>query len=242
MKNLCLAGGVALNCVGNGRILREGPFEKLWIQPAAGDAGGALGAALFIWHQLLGKPRQAGRRRPPARLALGPAFSDDEIRGFLDARGAKYRHFADEQELVRARGRAAGRGEGRRLVPGADGVRPAGAGRRSILGDARSRAMQSHDEPEDQVPRIVPPLRAGGAPRARPPEYFEMRDGEESPYMLLVAPVRRGATACPATAKTRDGHRQAQDRPLHRARPSPTSTTPPACRRLTPSGTGGSTS
>ena len=79
MKNLVLAGGVALNCVGNGRILREGPFENLWIQPAAGDAGGALGTALFIWHQLLENPRQPGGRDAQQGSLLGPAFSDEQI-------------------------------------------------------------------------------------------------------------------------------------------------------------------
>ena len=85
MKNLCLAGGVALNCVGNGRILREGPFENIWIQPAAGDAGGALGAALFIWHQLLDKPRSPEPRSTQQHGSLlGPRFSDERDRQFLD--------------------------------------------------------------------------------------------------------------------------------------------------------------
>src|SRR6185312_10883450 len=83
MKNLCLAGGVALNCVGNGRVLREGPFENIWIQPAAGDAGGALGVALFIWHQLLDQPRTAQPRDSQSGSLLGPAFNDDEIDAFL---------------------------------------------------------------------------------------------------------------------------------------------------------------
>ena len=89
MKNLCLAGGVALNCVANGRLLREGPFENLWIQPAAGDAGGALGTALFIWHQLLDQPRVPGTIDSQAGSLLGPRFSDDEIRTFLESKGAQ---------------------------------------------------------------------------------------------------------------------------------------------------------
>ena len=85
MKNLCLAGGVALNCVGNGKILREGPFENIWIQPAAGDAGGALGAALFVWYQLLGNEREiASTTDLQHGSLLGPRFSDQEIRAFLD--------------------------------------------------------------------------------------------------------------------------------------------------------------
>ena len=99
MKNLCLAGGVALNCVGNGRILREGPFEHVWIQPAAGDAGGALGVALFIWHQSLGKPRTPASPDHQAGSALGPRFSDDQIKAFLGERGAKYTYFDDEDAL-----------------------------------------------------------------------------------------------------------------------------------------------
>ncbi|MBI4476876.1 MAG: hypothetical protein HY654_06855, partial [Acidobacteria bacterium] len=90
MKNLCLAGGVALNCVGNGRILREGPYDEVWIQPAAGDAGGALGVALFIWHQLLGHARQPQPRDCQRGSLLGPRFSDDEIQTFLERVGAAY--------------------------------------------------------------------------------------------------------------------------------------------------------
>src|SRR5713101_1733550 len=117
MKNLVLAGGVALNCVANGRLLREGPFEAVWIQPAAGDAGGALGAALFVWHQLLRKPRRPDGRADasgcygadtnPKRQRgdrqegsfLGPRFSSKEVRQFLNGVEAPYQHFADEGEL-----------------------------------------------------------------------------------------------------------------------------------------------
>src|SRR5206468_3284632 len=84
MRKLCLAGGVALNCVANGRGLREGPFEEVWIQPAAGDAGGALGVALFIWHQLLGKPRVPNPCDSQRGSLLGPAFSNTQIQNFLD--------------------------------------------------------------------------------------------------------------------------------------------------------------
>src|SRR5262249_19955402 len=103
-KNLCLAGGVALNCVGNGRILREGPFANLWIQPAAGDAGGALGAALSVWHQYLGNPRDAktvchGGSDGMKGAYLGPEFSSDEIQQFLDKTGAAYQRL-ENAELV----------------------------------------------------------------------------------------------------------------------------------------------
>ena len=88
MKNLCLAGGVALNCVGNGKILRENSFDNIWIQPAAGDAGGALGTALFIWHQLLDNPRTVQPLDSQKGSLLGPEFKADEIKAFLDQRGA----------------------------------------------------------------------------------------------------------------------------------------------------------
>ncbi len=99
-KKLCLAGGVALNCVGNGRILREGPFDEVWIQPAAGDAGGALGVALFTWHQLLDNPRVAKRTDHQHGSLLGKEYSNDEIRAFLDSVGAPYERIENEAELV----------------------------------------------------------------------------------------------------------------------------------------------
>ncbi len=99
LKNLCLAGGVALNCVGNGRILREGPFEEVWIQPAAGDAGGALGTALFIWHQLLDNPRTVQQRDSQAGSLLGPRFSSAECRTYLEQVEADYREFESEDSM-----------------------------------------------------------------------------------------------------------------------------------------------
>src|SRR5207248_11172075 len=94
-RNLVLAGGVALNCVANARLLREGPFDRLWIQPAAGDAGGALGAALFTWYQLLDKPRAPNGRDAQKGSLLGPRFSPAEVRAVLDARAASYRALPD---------------------------------------------------------------------------------------------------------------------------------------------------
>ena len=144
MKNLCLAGGVALNCVGNGRILREGPFESIWIQPAAGDAGGALGTALLIWHQLLGNPRvAAAARRASAARCSGPQFSDAEIRALpRRASGARYHYLDDEDELC---GRVADLVAAEKVVGWVQGrmeFGPRALGGRSILGDARSREMQ----------------------------------------------------------------------------------------------------
>ena len=171
MKNLCLAGGVALNCVANGRILREGPFDDIWIQPAAGDAGGALGAALFVWHQLPG----AAARRPTAAttgsadLTSGPPVRTSEIERVPDdPRPCRTSTLPQRGRCPNASRACIAERERHRLVPGADGVRPAGAGRRAASwAIARSPEDAVGDEPEDQVPRVVPPLRAVGARRAR---------------------------------------------------------------------------
>jgi carbamoyltransferase len=118
-KNLCLAGGVALNCVGNGRILREGPFDQVWIQPAAGDAGGALGVALLIWYQLLDNPRATSPRDGQTGSLLGSAYDDAEIESFLREVGATYQRFdhddavCDEVASEIARGRVVGWFQGR---------------------------------------------------------------------------------------------------------------------------------
>ena len=188
MSNLCLAGGVALNCVGNGRILREGPFERMWIQPAAGDAGGALGTALFIWYQMLGKQRQPETPDGQAGSQLGPRFEDDEIRVFLDAVGAVYHHYPDggalderivdliEEEKVVG------------LLQGRMEFGPRALGCRSIIGDARSRNMQSVMNLKIKFRESFRPF-APIVLRERVSDYFEMREGEDSPYMLLVAPV-----------------------------------------------------
>ncbi len=129
MKDLCLAGGVALNCVGNGRILREGPFDDVWIQPAAGDAGGALGVALFIWHQLLDRPRTAQKTDSQSASLLGPAFGDDAIEAFLDRSGRRVHAYRRRNADVRSRRRRDRRRQGHRVVPGPDGVRAARARR-----------------------------------------------------------------------------------------------------------------
>ncbi len=196
MNNLCLAGGVALNCVGNGRILREGPFENIWIQPAAGDAGGALGAALLVWHQLLDNPRHAaGSDRQRASL-LGPEYSEEEIRALLDARGAKYRCFSSEAELC---DQAAGLIASEKVVGWMQGraeFGPRALGSRSILGDARSPAMQSVMNRKIKFRESFRPF-APAVLRDRVSDYFQMRDGQDSPYMLLVAPVaERKRLAC----------------------------------------------
>ncbi len=190
-RDLVMAGGVALNCVGNGRILREGPFERIWIQPAAGDAGGALGAATFVWHQLLDKPRtplaEGDRQRGSL---LGPAYSDEAIRACLDSRGAVYRHYSTEEELV---DEVAALIASENVVGHMDGrmeFGPRALGNRSILGDARSPKMQSVMNLKIKFRESFRPF-APSVLRERVHDYFDMREEEESPYMLLVAPVRK---------------------------------------------------
>ena len=187
-RNLCLAGGVALNCVANGRILREGPFDRLWIQPAAGDAGGALGTALFIWYQLLGRPRRPGAPDGQAGSLLGPSFNEEEIRAFLDSVGAVYHHLPEAAVLE---DRIVDLIEEEKVVglfQGRMEFGPRALGCRSIIGDARSRSMQSVMNLKIKFRESFRPF-APIVLRERVADYFEMKEGAESPYMLLVAPV-----------------------------------------------------
>jgi len=186
--NLCLAGGVALNCVGNGRILREGPFERIWIQPAAGDAGGALGVAMFIWHQLLGRPRSARIPDGQGGSLLGPRFGNDEICAFLDSVGATYHRIDDEDELCHNIAGLIREQKVVGLVQGRMEFGPRALGSRSIIGDARSPEMQSVMNLKVKFRESFRPF-APIVLRERMSEYFDMRDNEDSPYMLLVAPV-----------------------------------------------------
>jgi len=190
MRHLVLAGGVALNCVGNGRILRDGVCDQVWIQPAAGDAGGSLGAALFVWHQLLDKPRQVDNRNDlQSGSLLGPKFSNDEIRTFLDGLGAKYHFHEAEEDLLDvvadhiASQKVVGHFHGRMEFG------PRALGARSILGDARSREMQSVMNLKIKFRESLRPF-APCVLREDVDEWFEMRPEEDSPYMLLVAPVQ----------------------------------------------------
>ena len=189
MKNLVLAGGVALNCVGNGRILREGPFEKIWIQPAAGDAGGALGAALFVWHQLLDHERQVDPQDSQGGSLLGPAFDDDAIKAFLSSVGATYHSFDSDEVLfdqvadLVASEKVVGWFQGRMEFG------PRALGNRSIIGDARSEKMQSIMNLKIKFRESFRPF-APCVLRETAQEYFGFEAGQESPYMLLVAPVQ----------------------------------------------------
>ena len=189
MKNLCLAGGVALNCVGNGRILREGPFEKLWIQPAAGDAGGALGVALFIWHQLLDKPRSPQPNDSQYGSWLGPRYAADEVRDALDGVGAKYHRLEGEDQLCDTVAQALAEDKVVGWMQGRMEFGPRALGSRSILGDARSRDMQSVMNLKIKFRESFRPF-APSVLEEKVDEYFEMRPREQSPYMLLVADVQ----------------------------------------------------
>jgi len=185
--HLCLAGGVALNCVGNGKILREGICKDVWIQPAAGDAGGAVGAALVAWHQLQGKPRIPNAAGDSMHGAfLGPAFSNDEIEAFLTAQAAPYTRLEEERLLARvAEELAAGKVIG--WLQGRMEFGPRALGARSILGDSRNPRMQSVMNLKIKFRESFRPF-APSVLRERLSDYFDL--DIDSPYMLLVAPVR----------------------------------------------------
>jgi carbamoyltransferase len=190
MKNLVLGGGVALNCVGNGRILRESPFEALWIQPAAGDAGGALGAALFVHYQLLENVRNVDEQNDlQSASCLGPAYSNDQIRRFLDSAGARYHYFEKEDALLEQlvndiiSGKVIGWFQGRMEFG------PRALGSRSIIGDARNEQMQSRMNLKIKFRESFRPF-APSVLREDASDYFKLSPGTESPYMLLVAEVQ----------------------------------------------------
>lgn len=182
---LCLAGGVALNCVANGRILREGPFDRVWIQPASGDAGGSLGAALFAWHQLLERPREVHPSDAMRGALLGPQFSNSEIEAVLLDLKAPYRRLEDE-ELAETVARLLDEGLVAGWFRGRMEFGPRALGARSIIGDARSPQMQSQMNLKIKFRESFRPF-APCVLREHVSRYFEL--DEESPYMLLVAAV-----------------------------------------------------
>ncbi len=189
LRQLCLAGGVALNCVANGRVLREGPFDEVWIQPAAGDAGGALGVALLIWHQLLENPRTRDQLDCQGGSYLGPEFSNDQVQEFLDATGAVYQQFDDAGELCHHVAELIADEKVIGWMQGRMEFGPRALGGRSILGDARSTKMQSVMNLKIKFRESFRPF-APSVLQERVDEFFEMRPGEQSPYMLLVADVK----------------------------------------------------
>ena len=189
MKNLCLAGGVALNCVANGRVLREGPFDELWIQPAAGDAGGALGAATFVWYQLLDNPRDPQGRDAMQGSLLGPKYSNEEIRAFLDEVDAVYEVYETDDAAVERIAELIATEHVVGHLGGRMEFGPRALGARSIMGDARSTKMQETMNLKIKFRESFRPF-APAILREDVDEYFGMRPNEDSPYMLLVAPVQ----------------------------------------------------
>jgi carbamoyltransferase len=186
MKNLCLAGGVALNCVANGKVLRDGRFDNIWIQPAAGDAGGALGAALCAYHLYRDRPRQVDGGGDSMRGGyLGPAFEQADIEKRLTASGARYA-VLDDGALTDAAARALAGGEAVGWFQGAMEFGPRALGARSILGDARSAKMQKMLNLKVKYRESFRPF-APSVLREDVSEWFDL-DGD-SPYMLLVADV-----------------------------------------------------
>jgi carbamoyltransferase len=189
---LVMAGGVALNCVGNGKILREGPFKDIWIQPAAGDAGGALGAALSVWYQYLGNPRSASAARGKQSDAmkgsyLGPRYSAEETEAYLKSVGASYK-LLDDNSLVQQTAKRLSEEKVVGWFQGRMEFGPRALGARSIIGDPRSPKMQSVMNLKIKFRESFRPF-APSVLRERVGEFFEMEC--DSPYMLLVAPVRK---------------------------------------------------
>ncbi|MGR9073565.1 MAG: carbamoyltransferase family protein [Gammaproteobacteria bacterium] len=184
---LCLAGGVALNCVANGRILREGPFKDIWIQPAAGDAGGALGAALTVWHEYQNRPRKCDGFDKMRGSYLGKRFSNEEIKHYLDSVDAKYIQLDDDDLMPKLADILAGEN----VVGWFNGrmeFGPRALGGRSIIGDPRSPKMQSVMNLKIKYRESFRPF-APAAKAEKVSEWFEI--DRASPYMLLVAPVKK---------------------------------------------------
>ncbi|MDX8411097.1 MAG: carbamoyltransferase [Mariprofundaceae bacterium] len=186
LDNLCLAGGVALNCVSNGRLLREGPFKDIWIQPAAGDAGGAVGAALSVWHEYLQKPRKAQALDSMKGSYLGPRYSREQIKESLDAASAAYVEL-DDDELMPKLAEILDGGSVVGWMQGRMEFGPRSLGGRSILGDPRSQKMQSVMNQKIKYRESFRPF-APSVLEERIGDFFEQT--HISPYMLLVAPVK----------------------------------------------------
>jgi carbamoyltransferase len=187
-RRLCLAGGVALNCVANGKILADGLFDDLWIQPASGDAGGAVGAALYVWHHALGHERKVVPGKDAmSGAALGPAYSRDQIKCFLDENTIPYREMGrGERQAFLARVLAEEKVVG--LLEGRMEFGPRSLGCRSIIADARSQKMQSYLNLSTKFRESFRPF-APIVLREDVSDYFEVV--QDSPYMLLVAGVKK---------------------------------------------------
>lgn len=197
-RNVVLAGGVALNCVANGRLLRENIFDDIWIQPAAGDAGGALGAAYLGWHHIMGAERRTVMPDAQRASYLGPAYSDSDIQVFLRANDADFEHFESEQQLLEAvtsqlmEGRVVGWFHGRMEFG------PRALGSRSIIGDPRIAEMQQKMNLKIKFRESFRPF-APSVLQEHAPDLFELPEQIDSPYMLMVAPVREHLRCAPST-------------------------------------------
>lgn len=189
MKNLCLAGGVALNCVGNGRILKEGIFENLWIQPASNDAGGALGVAQFIWHQLLENPRTVEANDGQSGSLLGPRFDHEACLKTVSREGATFECIEGDDERARWIAERIAEGKVVGLMQGRMEFGPRALGCRSILGDPRSEKMQRLINLKIKYRESFRPF-APSVLREKVSDWFEFESGQESPYMLLVTGLR----------------------------------------------------
>jgi carbamoyltransferase len=204
MRRLCLAGGVALNCVGNGRIVADGIFDDVWVQPAAGDAGGALGVALHIWHELLGQPRVPEPVDSMRGSLLGPEYRDEDIAALLAERGAVARRFDTDEACDRYVADLLAREQVVGMFRGRMEFGPRALGARSILGDARSPRLQSTMNVKIKFRESFRPF-APAVDAARTTEYFDLPEHIESPYMLVVAPVATSQRVNGAGADTARG-------------------------------------
>src|SRR5437660_6122598 len=201
-RNLCLAGGVALNCVANGKVLRDGKFDRIWIQPAAGDAGGAVGAAFAAYHQFRGELRSAAASDGMSGAFLGPQFSQSEIERRLTAVGARFTVLSENQ-MVEATAKALSDQLAVGWFQGRMEFGPRSLGARSILGDPRSPAMQKNLNLKVKYRESFRPF-APAVLREDVADWFEL--DSDSPYMLIVADVRndkRRARRAPAQAFAR---------------------------------------
>jgi len=188
IRHLVLAGGVALNCVANGRLLREGPFDDIWVQPASGDAGGALGAAQFVWYQLLNNPRHVESVDSQFGSLLGPQFTTDHVTRFLNRAGVTYQRFESDQELIARVAELLTEDKVVGWFQGRMEYGPRALGSRSIIGDARSPKMQSVMNVKIKYRESFRPF-APIVLREEASEWFDIQPQHESPYMLIVADV-----------------------------------------------------
>ena len=189
LENLCLAGGCALNCVSNGKLLQNGPFKNIWIQPAAGDAGGALGAALFGHYQISGNNREVKLPDSQSGSYLGSEYSQAEVNSYLDSNNSAYKVY-EEEELQKKIAELLGEGKVVGHFNGRCEFGPRALGNRSILGDPRNTQMQRTMNLKIKFRESFRPF-APSCLAEKTSDYFELPADKDSPYMLLVAPVKK---------------------------------------------------